>query len=236
MNPGAEGRLKEARVGGGHRAPLEGVEVGGEAARLVEAPGDSQRRLTGPRDLGPQLALPQYRERAPLRVVVETGQPDEGVLFPRARRRLDFIDQVLALAHQRDVASPGQSWGCHGRQSRSRAGQAVGLLRPSQPHLRLSMHPPSHPVLVFLEEPSGRGPDGYLGGAGFSRARGSFPGRRRCEVPSGCGGPEAPAAENDPPRAESRRALGGGRAACSGGGDAARARAVGVGRGGGRGP
>lgn len=113
MNARAERGLEESGVGGGDRAPLQGVQVGGEAPGLVEGGGRAQARLRRANDLGSELALPEHRERAALRVVVEAGQANERVLIEKARGLDDLVDQVLAVADLGDVPGARCGVGLH---------------------------------------------------------------------------------------------------------------------------
>jgi hypothetical protein len=115
VDAGAEGGLEEAGVGGGDGAPLERVEVGGEAARLVERVRRAQAALRRADDTCAELTLPEHGERAALGVVIETGEADEGVFLANARGSDDFIHEVLAVADLRDVPGPGTVSECTAR-------------------------------------------------------------------------------------------------------------------------
>src|SRR5262249_21957376 len=62
LDAGAEGRLEEPAVGRCDRAPLEGMEVRGEASRLVETVDRTEALGLRVDDAGAELALPQDLE------------------------------------------------------------------------------------------------------------------------------------------------------------------------------
>ncbi len=116
VNAGAERGLEEPGVGGGDGAPLEGVEVGGEVAGLVEPGGSAEAALRGADDACAELALPEHGERAALSVVIQAGEAHEGVFLANAGRGDDCVHEVLAVAHLGDVAGTGKGVGMHGAQ------------------------------------------------------------------------------------------------------------------------
>ena len=77
---GPEGGLHEARVGRGDAVPAEGVEVGREELRGVEAVLSHRRPAGARRDRRVDLALPEDGQLLALGVVVEAGEADEGLL------------------------------------------------------------------------------------------------------------------------------------------------------------
>jgi hypothetical protein len=114
VDASAEGGLEEAGVGGSDGAPLEGVEVGGEAAGLVEGGGGADATLGRADDAGAELALPEDGERAALGVIVEAGEADEGVLLADAGGGEDLIHEVLAVSDLGNVPGTGRGVGKHG--------------------------------------------------------------------------------------------------------------------------
>ncbi len=77
LDPCAEGRLEEARIRGGHAAPLERVQIGGEVARWIEAVGPAQPMRLGLDHPRAQLTLPQDFQAAPGGVVIKADQADQ---------------------------------------------------------------------------------------------------------------------------------------------------------------
>jgi hypothetical protein len=74
LDAGPEGRLEEPPVRGGGRAPLQGVEVGGEVAGLVDLGDVPEAMRFGTLDSGAELELPEDLELPALVVVVETDE------------------------------------------------------------------------------------------------------------------------------------------------------------------
>ena len=74
LDAGAEGRLEEPPVRGGGRAPLQGMEIGGEVTGLVDLGDVPQPMRFGTLDSGAELELPEDLELPALVVVVETDE------------------------------------------------------------------------------------------------------------------------------------------------------------------
>jgi hypothetical protein len=74
LDAGAKGRLEETAVGGGDSAPLQGVEVGGEVAGLVDSGDFAESVGFGALDSGAKLELPEDLELSALVVVVEADE------------------------------------------------------------------------------------------------------------------------------------------------------------------
>jgi len=108
VDPGAERRLEEPRVGGGDAAPLQRVQVGSEMPWWIEVLGVPETAVGRARDLRAELALREHRHWPPLGIVIEADQANErGVLGLRIGSD-DLIDQVLPVADRDDVTSARQ--------------------------------------------------------------------------------------------------------------------------------
>ena len=99
----AERGLQEAGVGGSDAIPSEGIEIGGEVLRRIEAALGKPRPLFAGQDSSVQLSLPEHAELLPLRVVLDAREFDErGILRPWARDHA--LHQVQSLADADDLA------------------------------------------------------------------------------------------------------------------------------------
>ena len=106
LDPGAERRLEQTRVGGGDAVPFQCVQVGGEQPRRIESsPGHRLPRLAGD-DLRIDLALPQHLERFALIVVVHARQPHQRAIVGLCRFD-HLLDQIQPLADLYDLAGRG---------------------------------------------------------------------------------------------------------------------------------
>ncbi len=110
LDAGAVGRLKQLGVRRGDAVPAQRVEIGGEAARVVEAARGDRAPRVSVEDLSVELAFPEDDEGRALRVVVEAGEPDERLLC-RSGGGFDALDQVLAGANANDLAGGGEGRG-----------------------------------------------------------------------------------------------------------------------------
>jgi hypothetical protein len=96
------------------------VQVRREVGRRVERGDVAEAVGLGLEHPGAQLEFPQHLERPALIVVVEAHQPDPRRLAEQ-RARDHLLDEVLAMAHQRDVAGAGQlAGGAAGRAGEQR--------------------------------------------------------------------------------------------------------------------
>jgi len=113
VDAGTERGLEEAGIGGRDGVPLEGMEVGGEAARRVQRRRSAQTGLCGADDARPELSFPEDRERTARGIVVEAGEAHKGVLVANARGGDDFVNEVVAVADLGNVPNLGQGVGRH---------------------------------------------------------------------------------------------------------------------------
>ena len=97
----AEGRLEEARIGGGDAVPAQAVDVGAEEADLIKAFGADAFPGVFTDDFGAQLHFPDDLGTHPLGVVIDTGEAEQGT---DAGGGLDRFDQVMAGADLDDIA------------------------------------------------------------------------------------------------------------------------------------
>ncbi len=112
LDPGAERRLEEVRVGGRDAVPAQRVEEGRELARRVEALGGEILPALFLEDPAVELVVPEDVEGLALGVVVRAGQPDEGGLAGRRRARRPPRPATAASAP--GPARPGVG-GCSGK-------------------------------------------------------------------------------------------------------------------------
>ena len=132
------GRLEEPGIGRGDAVPAQGVEVGREQIRAIEAPLGHRLPAALAEDPRVELALPQHLEGLAEGVVLEAGQADQGGVAVSVRGR-EILDEVLARADADDLSrlervgvAPamaggwGWSWGLHGRGRRVVAGLRLG--------------------------------------------------------------------------------------------------------------
>jgi hypothetical protein len=148
LDAGAERGLHEARVGGGDAVPAEGVEVGREELRRVEAGAADGGPARAGGDGGVDLALPEDGQLFALGVVVEAGEADEGLLG-RARWRDDLLDEEGAGADAHELTGGGKPlavWPWFGR----RADQVCSLLRREVPLTLFRGRVSERPSLVTL--------------------------------------------------------------------------------------
>ena len=104
---GPERRLDQPRVGGGDAVPAEGVEEGGKATGVVEAPLAQRVPALVVEDPAVQFALPEDLERLALGVVVGAGQADDR----RAAGLLHRLDQPLTGPHPHQLPGLRRSVG-----------------------------------------------------------------------------------------------------------------------------
>ena len=107
LDAGAEGRLKELRIGCGDGVPLERVQVSGEVARRVDALHVAEAVRFGLQNAGAEFQLPEHLEIDALVVVVDANEPD-ACRVSGGRRGHDLLDEPLPVAHLDDVAGMGR--------------------------------------------------------------------------------------------------------------------------------
>ncbi|MFN9955675.1 MAG: hypothetical protein ACK55I_21465, partial [bacterium] len=104
---------EQLRVSGGDAVPAQGVEVGGELARLIEAPLGHHLPTALAQHLKVDLTLQEHREALADRLVFHAGHRHHGVATGLAvflLLRLDALHQVAAgaAAHHCTGFEPGE--------------------------------------------------------------------------------------------------------------------------------
>ena len=92
---GAERRLEEVGVRGGHAVPAQRVQERREPARVVEAPLGEMSPAFLFEDAAVDLVVPEDPQRLSLRVVIGAGQGHERRAAGRVRRR-NLLDEPTA--------------------------------------------------------------------------------------------------------------------------------------------
>ena len=119
LDPGAEGRLEQARVGGRDTVPPERVKEGRELAGSVEAAGREILPALLLQNPAVELVIPEHVERLALRVIVRAGEADQRGLA--GQRGVDhLLDQPPPGANLHEVS--GRGW-------MLRQGEGVGGFR-----------------------------------------------------------------------------------------------------------
>ena len=79
------GRLEQFGIARGDRVPAQRVVLGTKLARVIEVPPRQLRPVSGADALGIDFLLPENLELFPFRVVLEAGEPNQGLVL-RLRR------------------------------------------------------------------------------------------------------------------------------------------------------
>ena len=100
---GAERRLEKAWIGGGDAVPSEGVQIGRETLRGIEAAFGQPPPVLAAADLSIEFVLPENIERLALGIIIDTGQAHQRGIAGIGRR-LYLLDKVQALPNVDDGA------------------------------------------------------------------------------------------------------------------------------------
>ena len=110
LNPGAEGRLKQGRIGRSHTIPAQRMQKSGEARRRIEPTGGEVGPTLRVQNLPIQLIVPEHLQHLALGVIISTSEAHPRSLTGHGRRD-DLIDQPSTGAHMHELTDLGRVQG-----------------------------------------------------------------------------------------------------------------------------